>query len=58
MYTRGAPAIQRAVTTLRDADILLDEALFLGGIEKDRVFSEYKPHMFFDDQQVHNRIFR
>lgn len=50
---RGAPAIQRVVTTLRDADIRLDEAFFLGGIEKDRVLSEYKPHMFFDDQQVH-----
>lgn len=31
----------------------MDEAFFLGGIEKKRVLSVYKPHIFFDDQVGH-----
>ena len=50
---RNAPAIERVVTTLRESDIRLDEAFFLGGIEKSHVLEVYKPHMFFDDQTVH-----
>lgn len=50
---RGAPAHERVVTTLRSWGIQVDEAFFLGGIEKTRVLSGFKPHLFFDDQLAH-----
>jgi 5'-nucleotidase len=50
---RNAPAHERVVTTLRDWGIQIDEAFFLGGIEKSRVLREFRPHIFFDDQKVH-----
>lgn len=50
---RNAPAHERVITTLRNLDIRVDEAFFLGGVEKKRVLSIYKPHIFFDDQVSH-----
>lgn len=50
---RNAPALERVVTTLRAWDIRVDEAFFLGGIEKSGVLEVYEPHMFFDDQMGH-----
>lgn len=50
---RNAPAHERVVTTLRNWDIRVDEAFFLGGIEKKGVLEIYKPHIFFDDQRTH-----
>jgi 5'-nucleotidase len=50
---RNAPAHERVITTLRKLDIRVDEAFFLGGIEKIRVLSVFKPHIFFDDQVGH-----
>jgi 5'-nucleotidase len=31
----------------------VDEAFFLGGIEKARFLEIFRPHIFFDDQLVH-----
>ncbi|MCB4747873.1 MAG: 5'-nucleotidase, partial [Sulfurovum sp.] len=31
----------------------IDEAFFLGGIEKHRVIKSFKADIFFDDQDVH-----
>lgn len=50
---RNAPAHERAVTTLRDADVHPDEVFFLGGVDKSRILQVFRPHMFFDDQMVH-----
>ncbi|MEK4511108.1 5'-nucleotidase [Paenibacillus sp. FSL K6-2524] len=50
---RNAPAHERVITTLRNLDIRVDEAFFLGGIDKSRVLSVFKPHIFFDDQIGH-----
>jgi 5'-nucleotidase len=47
---RNAPAHERVVTSLREWGIQVDEAFFLGGIDKRRVLREFKPHIFFDDQ--------
>jgi len=47
---RSMPAHKRPVKTLRKWDIRLDEAFFLGGIEKARILKVLKPHIFFDDQ--------
>ncbi|AZN43439.1 5'-nucleotidase [Paenibacillus albus] len=50
---RNAPAHERVITTLRQHDIRIDEAFFLGGIDKSRVLNIFKPHIFFDDQVGH-----
>ncbi|TVX96309.1 5'-nucleotidase [Cohnella terricola] len=50
---RNAPAHERVITTLRKLDIRIDEAFFLGGIEKIRVLNVFMPHIFFDDQVGH-----
>lgn len=50
---RSAPAHERVVTTLKELGISVDETFFLGGMEKARVLSVLKPHIFFDDQKRH-----
>jgi 5'-nucleotidase len=50
---RNAPAHERVVTSLRSWGINVDEAFFLGGIEKARVLEIFRPHIFFDDQMLH-----
>jgi len=50
---RNAPAHERVVTTLKAWGVSVDEAFFLGGVEKSRVLTIFRPHMFFDDQISH-----
>ncbi|OCG21969.1 MULTISPECIES: 5'-nucleotidase [unclassified Gilliamella] len=50
---RSAPSHERAIYTLRDLGIEINEAFFLGGIEKNKVLEIMKPHVFFDDQESH-----
>jgi 5'-nucleotidase len=50
---RGAPAHERVVRTLRAWDIRIDEALFLGGMEKGPFLRAFGADIFFDDQKRH-----
>lgn len=50
---RNAPAHERVVTTLKAWGVSADESFFLGGMDKSRVLTILKPHMFFDDQRSH-----
>lgn len=50
---RNAPAHERVVTTLKEWGVSPDESFFLGGMEKSRILTILKPHMFFDDQRSH-----
>ena len=50
---RNAPAHERMIRTLNSWGIDVDSLFLLGGMDKDRVLSILKPHMFFDDQMVH-----
>jgi 5'-nucleotidase len=50
---RSAPAHERVVTTLKSWGVSADETFFLGGMDKARVLSVFKPHIFFDDQLTH-----
>ena len=50
---RNAPAHRRVISTLRDWGVQIDEAFFLGGIDKSKVLAEFRPHIFFDDQLTH-----
>ncbi|MDB5873038.1 MAG: hypothetical protein JWQ07_2480 [Ramlibacter sp.] len=50
---RSAPAHERAIRTLMDWDIRVDEAMFLGGLPKGEFLREFEPDFFFDDQTGH-----
>ena len=50
---RNSPSHERAIRTLRAWDVRIDEAFFLGGASKDEVLKAFRPHIFFDDQDVH-----
>ncbi len=50
---RSAPAHERAVRTLIDWNIEIDEAMFLGGLDKGDFLKEFEPDFFFDDQTRH-----
>jgi 5'-nucleotidase len=50
---RNAPAHERVVTTLKEWGVSPDESFFLGGMQKSRILTILKPHMFFDDQRSH-----
>lgn len=53
MTARNSPAEMRVIKTLRAWDIYVDQAFFLGGLEKKRFLKAFKPHIFFDDQDAH-----
>jgi len=50
---RSAPAHERAIQTLMSWNIGVDEAMFLGGLEKGPFLREFEPDFFFDDQTGH-----
>ena len=51
--SRGAPAHERVIRTLREWDIRLDESLFLGGMDKTEFLRAFGADIFFDDQATH-----
>ena len=51
--SRNAPAHERAIKTLRQWGVRVDEAFFLGGVRKQEVLSAFGAHIFFDDQAAH-----
>ena len=50
---RSAPAHERAVRTLMHWKIAVDEALFLGGLDKGEFLKAFEPDFYFDDQRGH-----
>jgi len=50
---RSAPAHERVIRTLRAWNIRIDEALFLGGVDKGAFLRAFGADVFFDDQQGH-----
>src|SRR5574337_11549 len=50
---RSAPAHERAIRTLMDWNVEVDEAMFLGGLSKGGFLREFEPDFFFDDQTGH-----
>ena len=50
---RSAPAHERAIRTLMDWHVEVDEAMFLGGLPKGEFLREFEPDFFFDDQTGH-----
>ena len=50
---RSAPAHERAIRTLMAWGVTVDEAMFLGGLEKGPFLRAFAPDFFFDDQTQH-----
>ena len=50
---RSAPAHERVIRTLRSWNVRVDEAFFLGGLEKKEFLRAFGAQIFFDDQSVH-----
>lgn len=50
---RNAPSHERVIKTLKAWKVRVNDAFFLGGIEKAKVLRVLRPHIFFDDQRGH-----
>jgi len=50
---RNAPSHMRVIKTLRKWGVYVDEAYFLGGLDKDKILQAFGAHIFFDDQDAH-----
>jgi 5'-nucleotidase len=50
---RSAPAHERAIRTLIDWKVGVDELMFLGGLEKSGFLRAFEPDFYFDDQRGH-----
>lgn len=50
---RSAPTHERVIKTLEAWDVRIDEAFFLGGMDKTQVLKAFGAHIFFDDQDIH-----
>jgi 5'-nucleotidase len=50
---RSAPAHERAIRTLVQWGVEVDEAMFLGGLPKGPFLKQFEPDFFFDDQTRH-----
>jgi 5'-nucleotidase len=48
---RRAPAHESVIRTLRARNIRIDEAMFLGGMDKEVFLKAFGADIFFDDQQ-------
>lgn len=50
---RNAPAHERAIKSLKGWGVTVNDAFFLGGIDKAPILETLKPHIYFDDQRMH-----
>jgi 5'-nucleotidase len=50
---RSAPTHERAVRTLMEWKVGVDEAMFLGGLDKGAFLKAFEPDFYFDDQRGH-----
>ncbi len=53
MTARAAPTHERVIRTLRAWNIRIDEAMFLGGMDKGEFLKTFAADIYFDDQQGH-----
>ena len=50
---RSAPAHERAINSIRGWGLRVNDAFFLGGVDKGPILEVLRPHIFFDDQRRH-----
>lgn len=51
--SRSAPAHERVIRTMRAWNVRVDEAFFLGGMDKKEFLRAFGAQIFFDDQVLH-----
>jgi len=51
--SRNMPAHERVIRTLIAWNVRIDESFFMGGVDKHEILKAFKPHIFFDDQDVY-----
>ena len=53
MTARNTPAEMRVINTIRAWDVYIDQAFFIGGLQKIRFLKVFKPPILFDNQDSH-----
>lgn len=53
--SRSAPAHERVIRTMRAWNVRVDEAFFLGGLDKREILKAFGAQIFFDDQVTHTQ---
>lgn len=53
---RSAPAYERAMASLRSWGVTVNDAFFLGGVDKAAIMSTLQPDIYFDDQISHVEV--
>lgn len=53
--SRSAPAHERVIRTMRAWNVRVDEAFFLGGLDKRDFLKAFGAQIFFDDQMIHTQ---
>lgn len=53
--SRSAPAHERVIRTMRAWNVRVDEAFFLGGLDKREILKAFGAQIFFDDQVAHTQ---
>ncbi len=53
--SRSAPAHERVIRTMRAWNVWVDEAFFLGGLDKREFLKAFGAQIFFDDQKIHTQ---
>lgn len=53
--SRSAPAHERVIRTMRAWNVRVDEAFFLGGLDKRDILKAFGAQIFFDDQMIHTQ---
>lgn len=52
---RSAPAHERVIRTLQAWGVRIDEAFFMGGMDKSEVLRAFGAHIFFDDNETNTQ---
>ena len=53
---RASPAQERAIKSMREWSVRLDDAFFVGDLPREQVLAAFRAHLFFDDGGSHFRV--
>ena len=53
---RASPAQEGVIKAMREANVRLDEAFFVGDMPREQVLAAFRAHLFFDDGGTHFRV--
>jgi len=53
---RASPAQERVIKAMRDWNVRLDEAFFVGDLPREQVLEAFRAHLYFEDGGAHFRV--